>query len=242
MKTINIIETHGSITKRESLSPVDYRILENTCVAEARFPYADYYGKVPQRISPNSLFLFTKQFYTLDEVLKITCNMKEFFGYSKKLDVATAIFDFVDHYQYAIRVKDFPDYEHIHWLQTCFTSEGINFSRKVHLLKSARVTGFKEFKIEEANEGIYLDIFNNHKGYIIVPRKINSNEFDEILINLRNNHDCPLFDAAVGSININSESKDMIRIYSENINISLLKCAKKKFTNSLLREEYLEYS
>jgi len=237
METLNLIETSGSITKKTSLTPVDYRILDNTCVAEARFAYADYYGKTILSNSPNSLFLFTQHFYELEKVLMMSCHMKEFFGYTKKLDIATAIVDLVDHYHYAIRVKEFPDYEHIHWLQTCFTSEGVVFSRKVHLLESAKVTVFKSFKLEEVEEGIYLDKTNAHKGYFSIPRQIKEDEFEAILVNLRNNHDCALFDAAIGSVNFDSETKDIIRIYSENFNIKLLECAKKKFSHFLSREK-----
>lgn len=240
MKTTNIIETHGSITKNESLTPIDYKILKNTLVAESGDPYSNYYGNVPHRLAPNSLFLFTKQFYTLDEILKVTCNMKALFGYTKLFDIATAILDFTDHYHYALRVKDFPDYKHIHWLQSCYSSEGIIFCHKVHLTKPVRVTVFKELKLDKQEEDVYLDNTNTHKGYITIPRQINNNEFSELLINLRNNNDCELFDAAIGIIEINSETKNMIRIYSENLNIALLKCIKEKFTKSLLRFELQE--
>lgn len=241
MKTTNIIETHGSITKNESLTLIDYKILENTFVAEAGNPYADYYGEVPQKTTPNSLFLFTKQFYPLDEVLKITYGIEDFFGTTKKLDVATSILDFRDHYHYAIRVKDFPDYEHIGWLQTCYKSEGINFVRKVQLSASTVVTVFKRFKLEKLEEGIYLDKDQSRKGYFSIPRKINNDEFAEILINLRNNNDCELFDAAIGTLEIDSSTINVIRLYAENMNVALLRCAKDKFSKYLLRKELQTY-
>lgn len=237
MKTNNIIETHGSITKDESLTPVEFKIIENTLVAENGEPYQDYYGQVPHKMAPNSLFLFTKQFYTLEEILKITNKIEEFFGSAKKLDVATSILDFTDHYHYAIRIKDFPDYEHIHWLQTCYSSEGVLFIRKIHMPGSARVTVFKSFELDELEEGIYLDKLNGHKGYIIIQRQMNDDEFSEILIEIRNNNNCELFDAAIGIIDINSNTKNMIRIFSENLNSALLKCVKEKFTAYLLKME-----
>lgn len=238
MKPTNIIEAQGSITKNELLTPIDFKILENTFVAEARNPYADYYGEIPQKTASNSLFLFTKQFYPLDDVLKIICEIEEFFGITKKLNAATSILDFTDHYHYAIRIKDFPDHEHIHWLQTCYFSEGINFIRKVHMLKSAKITVFKCFKLEKLEEGIYLDKTNNHKGYIIIQRKMNNDEFSDMLVSLRNNNDCKLFEAAIGTINFKSETKYMIRIISENLNVTLLKCIKEWFTKSLLKIEF----
>lgn len=241
MKTTNINEAQGSITKNVSLTPIDYKIIENTFVAEAGNLYTDYYGEVPQKKTPNSLFLFTKQFYPLDDLLKITCEMKEFFGYTKKIDVATSILDFTDHYHYAIRVRDFPDYQHIHWLQTCYKSEGVNFSRKVHLLESARITVFKCFSLEKLDEGIYLDKKNDHRGYITIPCQINNDEFAEMLIFLRNNNDCELFDATTGTLEINSSTINVVRLYAENMNIALLRCAKDKFSKYILRKELQAY-
>jgi hypothetical protein len=107
----------------------------------------------------------------------------------------------------------------------------------VHLNASVRVTVFKQFILDKQEEGIYLDNTNTHKGYITIPRQMNNSEFSELLINLRNNNDCPLFDAAIGIIEINSETKNMIRIYAENIKIELLKCAKEKFTAFLFKKE-----
>ena len=59
MKTSNLIKVCGSITKKESLIPVNYNILKNTYDAEANNPYFGYYGMVPEQANPNSLFLFT---------------------------------------------------------------------------------------------------------------------------------------------------------------------------------------
>lgn len=239
MNSNTIIETNGSITKTETLLPIDYQILNNTVVAEAMFPYADYYGKMPQKITPNSLFLFTKQFYTLEELLKVKHIISRTFEEINNLDVAAAIFDFVDHYQYAIRIKELADYDKVKKIQTWFGSKGILFSKKFHLLQKAKVTVFKRFAVTEIEDQILLDKTNKHKGYVIIPGQISNEEFDEILINLRNNHDCPLFDAALGTIGLHNATKDIVRIYSENINLDLLYCAKKRFSGFLANDVHL---
>lgn len=239
MKTPRIIETQGSITKNEAINPVDYKILKNTCVAEAMAPYPDYYGLVPQIASTNTLYLFTKKFYLLDEVLKTTCEMAEYFGYTKKLDVATSILDFNDYYHFAIRVKDFADYINIHWLQECFGSEGIIFLSKVCLKNFARVTVFKRFRIEKLETGIFLDKDNPYNGYISLPEPISTVEFDEMIEDLRNSIKCELFDAAIGSLKINSKTESIIRIYSESMNTKLLRCVKQKFSQFFSKKELL---
>lgn len=232
-----VFELRGSITKNESLSPVTYRILENTFVSEAGDPYADYYGDTPRILKPNSLFLFTKKFYSLDEILKVTCDMYDFFGYTRKIDIATAILDFADHYHYAIRVRDFPDFDHIHWLQTCYKREGIDFLGKVSLQESASVTVFKCFVLTSPVKGIYLDKSNGHKGYISIPHQINKNDFREMLDRFKNSQDCELFDAAVGTFDRVDQTENIVRIYSENMNMHLLECAKHKFMQYILRNE-----
>lgn len=241
MKTDQVIEISGSITKEETLIPVNAKILEHSCVAEVQEPYENYYGKIPYSSKPNDLHLFTRKYYKLSEVLKITCDMKEFFGYTKALHVGTSILDFKDHYQYSIRISDFPDYNHIHWLQTCYNSKGYGFCKNVHLPINVLSTTSKLFTLYVMGEGIYLDKKDPHKGYIEITRQVSKNEFKDILINIRNNTKCDLFDAAAGSFNIESNTKNIIRVYTENLNMDLLKCIQQQFLKALIRETLLAH-
>jgi len=234
MKTNNLIKVCGSITKRESMASGTYNILKNTCVAEANFPYSGYYGSVPEQADLNSLFLFTTHYYSLEEVLRIAQNIDS--CYMEKVNVATASLDFVHHKYSAIRVKYFTDYEHIHLLQTCCIKAGVEFAKKVHVSDFAFVRVTKCFVLEELEEGIYIDNKEDHKGYITIPKQISNSEFSDILIDIRNNTDCKLFDAAMGAMIINSQVKDMVRIFSENLNVQLLKCIKERLVKSILNK------
>ena len=234
MKTNNLIKVCGSITKKESIAPVNYNILKNTCVAEANFPYSGYYGTVTEQTNPNSIFLFTAYYYSLGEVLRFAQNIDS--CYMEKVNVATASMEFVDHKHYAIRVKYFPDYEHIHLLQSCCIKEGVEFAKKIHISDSALVRVNKCFVLEEMKEDIYFDKKENHKGYIIIPKQISSSEFSNILIDIRNNTDCKLFDAAMGAMIINSRAKEIVRIYSENLTVQLLKCIQERFNKFIMDE------
>ena len=75
MKPEKTLKVCGSITKKEPLAPITSNILEHTVVAEANMPYSNYYGRVPDKPQPNSLFLFTERFYTLEEALRLTQNI-----------------------------------------------------------------------------------------------------------------------------------------------------------------------
>ncbi|MBC8486665.1 MAG: hypothetical protein H8D45_11565 [Bacteroidetes bacterium] len=234
MKTNNLIKACGSIIKKESLIPLDYNILKHTCVAEANFPYSDYYGMVPGQTNPNSLFLFTAHYYSLEEVLRFAQNIDS--CYMEKVDVATAWLNFANHEYSAIRVKHFPDYEHIHLLQSCCIKEGVEFIKKAHMSDFALVKVNKCFVLEEIEEGIYFDKKEDHKGYITIPKQISNSKFSDTLIEIRNNNDCELFDAALGAMIIDSKATEIVRIYAEGLNLKLLECIKERFAKSILKK------
>ncbi len=233
MKTTNLISACGSITKKESLLPVNYNILKNTCVAEANMPYPGYYETVPELANPNSLFLFTTQYYSLEEVLRIAQNIDS--CYMEDVSIATASLDFVHHKYSAIRVKYFTDYENIHLLQSCFLKEGVEFVKKVLISDTAVVRVNKCFVLEEIGEGVYIDKKEDQKGYIIIPKQITDSEFLDILMDIRNNTDCKFFDAEMGAVIINSRVKEIVRIYSENLNAQLFKCIKERFLKTIMK-------
>ncbi len=228
MKTNNIIEVCGSITKKESLVSVNYNILKNTCVAEANLPYPGYYETVPELANPNSLFLFTTHYYSLEEVLRIAQNIDS--CYMEDVSIARASLVFLHHKYSAIRVKYLTDYENIHLLQSCFLKEGVEFVKKVLISDTAVVRVNKCFVLEEIGDGIYIDKKEDRKGYIIIPKQIADRKFLDILMDIKNNADCKLFDAEMGAVIINSQVKEMVRIYSENLNVELLKCIKERFS------------
>ena len=112
-------------------------ILEKTSVAEANLPYNNYYGNSPIKASPNSLFLFTKPFYTLEEVLRFSqkidiCAMD-------KINIAAAVLDFDNHHYPAIRIKNLPNYNQLIQLQKCFCEQGVKFKKDVHLGNEALI-------------------------------------------------------------------------------------------------------
>jgi hypothetical protein len=224
------MKTIGTITKTESLIPIDYNVLKHTCVLEANQPYADYYGFTPSESKPHSIFLITKRFYSLNEIINVTNDIKTCFIKIEKLDVASAVIDFTNHYNFAIRVRDFPDYKHIHWLQSCYISKGVSFTKKIENLNPAKITVYKQFNVDEYKEGIYLDKNNRCKGYITIPEHITDTDFSEFLVYVRNNKSCELFDAAMGTAEINSNATEILRIYAEKLTPELLECIKKTFT------------
>ena len=226
MKTNKLIKVCGSITKIESLIPIKSNILENTSVVEANLPYAHYYGQVPEKPKPNSLFLFTTRFYSLEEVLRFSQNID--LCYSKNINVASAVLEFQNSQYPAIRIKNFPDYEQLRFLQECFIKQGVEFAKKVPQVNEAVVRTNKCFVLEEIEKGIYLDRKEENKGYITFQKRIKQEEFEELMLKIRNNSNCKHFDAVQGGIIVDSYATDLIRIFSIKLNLVLLKCIKNK--------------
>jgi len=236
MKTKDIIKVCGSICKTESFISLKEGILKNTCVAIANEPYPDYYGSLPGQASPNSIFLFTDRFYSLEEVLRFAQNIDS--CYTKKVNVAASTVEFRNRKYPAIRIKYFPDYEHIKLLQECCLKVGVVFVRHVPVIDSARVKIYKCFEMRELGKGIYLDNREEHRGYILIPGQMDRDMFIKTLKDIRNNNACQLFDAEPGAIILDSRARDMVRIYAENLNLDLLKCIKSKFEELLVKAPF----
>lgn len=231
METNRIIHVCGSVIKKESIVPLHANVLENTIVAEANEPYFDYYGNMPENPVPNSLFLFTVPFYTLEEVLHFARKSEHCF--KERINVASAVLDFGQSQNAAIRVKNFPDYEHLQQLQKCFEKAGVQFARKVPPSNEAIVRTHKCFIMEELEDGIYLDLDEVDKGYIQSEKLLDEEEFNEMMTDIRYNSACRLFDAAKCGIILDSEIKEVVRIYSEKLDIALLKCIQKEMRKLL---------
>lgn len=228
METNNTVTYCGSVTKKEALIPLETNILEDTWVAEANFPYANYYGQVPTKPKPNSIFLFTENFYSLEEVLWFSNELS--ICTAEKINVASAFIEYQKKQFPAIRVKNFPDYEQIKNLQNCLNSQGVLFSKRVPFVSEIKVVINKCFVLEKLKENIFLDKVEENKGYFTTSVKIDRKNFDSLYEKVRNNSDCPIFDAVPGGFIMDSASVDFIRIYSEHTDLELLKCIQQEFS------------
>lgn len=239
MKTKQLIQVCGSIVKKESLISIESHILPNTCAAEANLPYFNYYGLHPEKAVPNSVFLFTHFFYSLEEVLRFAQNTE--ICVLKNVNVASAILNFKTKQVPAIRIKNFPDYEHLSELQKCFMKQGVVFEKKFSHENEAFIRINKCFELEEIENGIFLDKNDIHEGYIQLTKLISNDNFSELMQQVKNNGNCKLFDAAKASLIIHSKLTDIIRIYSEKLDISLLQCIKENIEKEIMHKSSFYY-
>jgi hypothetical protein len=233
MEADRIIKVCGSVIKKESIVPLNANIMENTSVAEASEPYFNYYGSTPENPVPNSLFLFTVPCYSLEEVLRFL--QKSDACFKEKINVASALLDVGQNQYPAIRIKYFPDYKHLAELQKCFEKAGVQFTRKVPIQGEATVRIHKCFVLKEVEKGIFIDQMEENKGYILADTLLNEDEFRGLMAEIRNNSDCRLFDAAKCGIILDSEVKEVVRVFSEKLDLALLKCIQRQMKKLLKR-------
>lgn len=226
MKTGNILRTIGSITKKESLANVSGDIIKNTTVAEADKPYSHYYGQLPEKTKPNSLFIFTENEYSLEEALRYTQNIE--FCSKNQVNVASAIIYFAEHTVPALRIRNFPDYQHIPNLQHCYIEQKVKLIKHTIPSKEFIIKVTKCFTLEDVGDGYFFDLNEANEGYFIVPEYPEFTEFESLIQKIRNNSSCSLFDAAMGGLIINGKVFNIVRIYSEHITIDMLKLIRKE--------------
>ncbi len=226
MKTGNKLKVCGSVTKKESLVYLTGNILENTTIAEADQPYSNYYGQIPKKPDPNSLFLFTEVEYSLEEALRFTQNID--ICAKNKVNAASAFIYSTSFRIPAIRIRNFPDYKHLGMLQQCYQEQGVDFVKRNIPENEPVIKVYKCFWLEDAGDGFYLDLDEKHEGYFTIPYYPDLSEFEILFQNIRNNSSCSLFDAAYGGLIIDGRVVDIIRIYSWHLNLELLKCIRKE--------------
>jgi acyl-CoA-binding protein len=71
----------------------------------------------------------------------------------------------------------------------------------------------KFFYLEEIEQGFYIDLDENEKGYFEIPRQFKWEEFEDITKKVREDCKYPDFDGAIGVISKHGVNQNIIRIY-----------------------------
>jgi hypothetical protein len=73
------------------------------------------------------------------------------------------------------------------------------------------------------------DHLQEKTAYIALPKLIHHDKYLDVVTGIRNNTNFAMFDSARGAMFLDSKITDIIRIYSEQLDINLLKAIQKKF-------------
>ncbi len=233
----NLFILSGSITKKEILVAIKNHILENTCVSEANSPYANYYGQLPRKAKPNSIFLFTNRFYFLEEILSCAQGAEKCL--MESINIASAHILFKNRQLPAVRIKNFADYSQIAALQNCLLAKGITFLPKLYIEGEVETRVNKIFAIEEVDHGIYMDMDEDNKGYFFHEHKMPPEKFMQITTKMKNNAVGKLFDMVQGEILRDGNVMEMVRVFAEGLEVSFLQTMKQEFNKLASRSNIL---
>ena len=222
-----LLETIGTIEKKEMLGPVGYKEL----VLEAFLPFPGYHGtNIPDHIKPNSLFAITRSKYTEEKIIRAIQKIKSERGFS--FDGSPGMVTLYNMLNPCIRFKDLDTYDELPPILKAFEDEGIEFmsNRKIEPYTGI-IKVKKYFLVEVLSDYLFKDAEDPNMHYFSIPIQLRFNQFEKITIDLKNNLEDSRFDAALGTIFRKTGVIDVIRIYDD-------KCTPEKL--NLIRSKYLQ--
>jgi len=222
-----LLETIGTIEKKEMLGPVGYKEL----VLEAFQPFPGYNGTtVPDKVSPNALFAITRSKYTEEKIIRVIQKIKNSQNFT--FDATPGLVTLYNMLNPCIRFKDLRSYDEMPAILKAFEDEGIEFmsNRKIEPF-SGIIKVKKYFLVEVLSDYLFKDVEVPFMYYFAIPVQLRFNQFEKITVELKHNMEEPNFDVALGTIYRKLGLIDVIRVYDE-------KCSPEKL--EMIRTKYLQ--
>jgi hypothetical protein len=206
-----LLETIGTIEKKEMLGPVGY----NELVLEAFNPFPGYYGEaVPDNDMPKSLFAITRSKYTEEKVIRVTQKIKH--EHDFQFDGTPGMVTLYNMLNPCIRFKELTSYEKVPAILKAYEGEGIEFMSNRKIEPYTGIIKVKKYFLMEAISDIaFKDAEVEGVYYFSIPVQLRFNQFEKITVDLKHNLEDPKFDAALGTIFRKSGLVDLIRIYDD---------------------------
>jgi hypothetical protein len=206
-----LLETIGTIEKKEMLGPVGYKEL----VLEAFQPFPGYHGTtVPDHVEPNSLFAITRSKYTEEKVIRAIQKIKK--DMKLEFDATPGMVTLYNMLNPCIRFKDLKSYDAMPAILKAFEDDGIEFMSNRNIEPFTGIIKVKKyFLLEVISDFIFDDVEEPNMHYFSIPMQLRFNQFEKITLDLKRNLENPNFDAALGTIFRKSGVVDMIRIYDD---------------------------
>jgi len=234
MSSKNILETVGTITKKEILNTLEHDT-GKALVLETLKPYPGYHGTtIPDQLNPISLFFVTDKKYSGEAIIRATMAVKK--EYKETFDAVPGQITVFNALTPCIRIKDLKSYQQISELINQYRKHGIDFmkDRKVEEF-SGLIKIRKYFELEQVEDGFYKDLLTPQMIYFTIPTVLSWNVFESITHNLKVNPEHNNFDAALGVFFTPHGVIDSVRIYNEEIDMEDVKLLKTKYHQEIRR-------
>ncbi len=231
------IETIGNVIKEETLATVDFKILPGSFVLETVEPFPGYHHHNPQESLPTSIFIITKKYYGREEVARMSQNICQYFPHP--FDAASCQITIYNKTLNAIRIMNLPGYDLIEDLQKCILNEDVSLAKYKKIHEKAIIRIKKFFSIEPSeDENIFHDLKEDAMSYLLIPRQLSWKKKKKITYAIKNNWDFKDFDAALGNFYMDSQIKDMVRIFAKGLEFEKLALIREKYLTELSRLDH----
>ncbi len=236
MEKSKTLEAFGTMIKTEKLYQLDDIVLDNTLVYEAQRPFCGYYHDTPTKIKPLYIYLVLAKNYGWEEILRASQDVFE--NTTLKFEAAKSHITYKNTHYVSIRIRKIVGYNLIKSIQEAFISSGIELlSTKLKKQEyEATIKMIKIFHLNSLNNGIYLDGREDSMGYFEIPKHINLEDFKKLSQQVHYNWTNAGFDATICSSYIKTKLRELIRIYSHNMNEKYLEECKASFLKQISME------
>jgi len=122
----------------------------------------------------------------------------------------------------AIRLYDVKNYDIVYKLQQAFKSEGFNFKNKTTNIEGKfLIKLWKVFLVEMVDKGLYMNRSKSKMSYFTINKHFSYKHFQVITQKVKNNWNGKSFDAAMGVFYRKNKMEEVVRVFSNSIDIEM---------------------
>jgi hypothetical protein len=232
----SIIQSVGTIVKKEKLASVERETNCKALILEALLPYPGYHGTtIPDKLDPESLFVVLKKNYSDEKIIRLIQKVKK--NSKVPFDAVPGTINLMNKSVNIIRFK-YLSYGLVSVVVEHFIDAGIEFekSKKIPSYESNIIIR-KFFRLNKLSEGVFEDMDIKEFFYIRVPVLISWDDFENITKNIKYNIGDINFDAAQTSVYDHSGLVDFIRIYDKTKDLNKLISIRDSYLKAISRFE-----
>ena len=234
MSENRVLETVGTITKRETLSSIEHDT-NKALVLETKKPYPGYHGTtIPDQLNPMSLFFVTDKKYTGEKIIRATMAVKKEFD--ETFDAVPGLITVFNELTPCIRIKDLNSYDKVSQLIKLYRTNGVDFMKARKMERSSGLIKIRKyFELKKFDENLYKDLEIPEMAYFVIPCLLDWDVFESITENMKVNPKYNNFDAAIGVFFTPQGVVDTVRIFKKDIDIDEIKLLKSRYLQEISR-------
>jgi len=229
-------EVYGTLEKSESLFVVHGKSLAGSLVFESLAPFPGYYDQHESDATPVYLYIALDHEYSVFDIERAKMAIKK--TYDWRFEAAKGKIDLYDKHFDVVRLRHLDSFDQLIPIQNEFVkagiglkmNSGVNIKNEVGYIQLLKL-----FYISKMGKGIYIDTTEDYHAYLVLPRKLTKEEFDETTLKVKYNWELTGFDAAAGCFFIRGKLKEMVRIYSKNLTIEYLTALRKLYLLKMVK-------